>query len=294
VSWRNGAGADYSRHVALGLTGFNSAEKGLTSTQSGVGSSNVDREYCCMVWDIEGQSGAKGSKQSPLFRLAHNVGVSSLSWVEGGQLLAVGTQVKNVQLYDLRASGTNAPPISFAAHRDDVSGIEADPSRPSIFATFSKTPGESVKLWDLRKPDTFLSEIKVNVAVPGSSKLSSSTVSAISWNQINSGSLCIAAGDLLRYYDTNVSKPILTKVTHMNEPVQSIAFRSKEISPTVHMPFERMIVVNMTGEVNDIPLEQLSPLAICHRDGRIIHAFGHNMWIYPSVKGKQPFLNIVT
>ena len=288
VSWRHGAGADYSRHVALGLTGLSSVDKGSTTTQPGVALNNVDREYCAIVWDIEAQSGSKGSKQSPLFRLAHNIGVSSLSWL-GGQLLGVGTQHKNVQMYDLRASGTNSPPISFAAHRDDVSGIEADPSRPSIFATFSKTYGESVKLWDLRKTDTCLSEIKHHATFSGSSKVFSSSVSAISWNSNQYSSLCVATGDLLRYYDTrsNASKPLLVKVTHLKEPIQSLAYRSKESSPTMHMNFERMIVVNMAGEVMDLPMEQSSPLALSHRDGRLVHAFGLNTWMYPSVKGKE-------
>jgi hypothetical protein len=148
----------------------------------------------------------------------------------------------------------------------------------------------------VRKPDTFVSEIKVNSA---SSAVLNSPVTAVSWVPLNPGSLCIAAGEILRYFDTrsNVSKPILTKITHMTESVQSMAFQAKDatfnphknmdqITPCRMAKYERMIVVNREGEVKDLPLEQSSPLSISHRDGRIANAFGPNTWTSPSAFGK--------
>jgi len=48
-------------------------------------------------------------------------------------------------------SGMNTPPVSVYAHSRSVHGIEVDPHRPHIFATFGRfAVGEPVKLWDIR------------------------------------------------------------------------------------------------------------------------------------------------
>jgi len=88
VAWRYGSGVGgYARHVAIGLVGSSGGDRG-GSTHGGshygqtgaslsrgggnsgiaaaTGSGNTDREYCCLVWDVEaqGSGSAKGIKQS--------------------------------------------------------------------------------------------------------------------------------------------------------------------------------------------------------------------------------------
>ena len=139
-----------------------------------------DRDYGCFVWDVEHQSSAstatassnspvvtRRSKNTPLYKLSHLAGVASLGWIlEGGgsPTLIVGGQQRHLQLYDLRASSASAnPPITVHdAHTlGGVHGIAVDPSRPWHLATFSRAAGEAVKLWDARRMDAALAELKI-------------------------------------------------------------------------------------------------------------------------------------
>jgi WD40 repeat protein len=125
VSWRPGQ----SNYVAIGLlgTGNPGPQQGPRrggSTLRGGG----DREFCCFVWDVEASAGKKNAV--PISKLSHNTPVASLAWVMDGQTLAVGTHSRNVQLYDMRVSGTNAPPLSAYAHNFGVHGIEVHPQNP--------------------------------------------------------------------------------------------------------------------------------------------------------------------
>jgi WD40 repeat protein len=89
-----------------------------------------DREFCCFLWDIEAQQSANKRNALPVSKLSHNAPVASLAWVLDGQTLAVGSQSRNIQLYDMRVSTNNVPPISAHAHSFGVHGIEVDPNKP--------------------------------------------------------------------------------------------------------------------------------------------------------------------
>jgi len=287
-----------TRHVAIGLLlGGSGSSQSSSQTQTSQGStgggipsgrmaagaergggisgtSSSDREFCCLVWDMEHQSSrqpglvgapagsTKGlNVKTPVFRLARGSGVASLGWLSDGQTLAVGSQLRNLQLYDLRMSGMNTPPVSVYAHSRSVHGIEVDPHRPHIFATFGRfAVGEPVKLWDIRRMDSCMSEIKTNsflnhqmgpatdptsdaagaggtlspigwggstqsrISLPNSP--GTAVVTDLAWSNQDPGTLSVAAGDTIRNFDTTAagSRPLLTRINYCPGPVSSLAF----------------------------------------------------------------------
>jgi len=125
VSWR----PNQCNYVAIGLlgTGNPGPQQGPRRGGSALRGGG-DREFCCFLWDVEASAGKKNP--SPISKLSHNTPVASLAWVMDGQSLAVGTYSRTVQLYDMRLSGTNVPPLSAFAHNFGVHGIEVNPHNP--------------------------------------------------------------------------------------------------------------------------------------------------------------------
>jgi len=278
VAWRSGGNSN-SRFVAIGLhnSGIGQDSHRQIPQNSSSGSIASKEKDNCLVWDIEG---SKGLKQGPTYRLAHHSGVSSLEWIENGQYLAVGCSQGDVQLYDLSIKGTSARPTSVRAHENPVHGIQVDPNRSSVFATFSRGITESVKLWDRRKMNSCLAEIKVDAG--GASSVARkglpSIISDVSWDTSASGSLAVATNTSIRYYDTlNPSRPAIVRMSNSRNSIQTIAFQpfSKDLSTNTNTtPPRRMLVVETNGSVIDLPLHQVSPIAISNRDGRIAKSLG--------------------
>lgn len=135
VAWRS----TQLNQVAVGLLGSSAAQSQVPGQRRGGGSmrsSGSERDWGCLVWDIEKQqSTGKQRSSTPLSKLSHSSPVASLAWIMDGRTLAVGGSARTVggqstvQLYDMRVSGTNAPPISAHAHNSGVHGIEVDPFR---------------------------------------------------------------------------------------------------------------------------------------------------------------------
>lgn len=207
-----------------------------------------------------------------------------------GQLLAVGSQKRNIQLYDLRVSGTNAPPISVFAHSEAVAGIVPDESCPtkSTFASFGNNVGEPVKIWDARMMDSTIGEIRAG----------SSSVSAIAWSPFErQGYLTIAIGNTLKSYDTKTpgSRSLPVEVTYVNDVdddyVQDVAYQvSSSLAPKNNtfpesMLTKRILAVTSTGDTDIVPQSHIAPLSISKRDGRIAHALGGSVWIGRTTKG---------
>lgn len=144
VAWRS----TNANHVAIGLLGTSSGtgpqQANAGNRRGGTGMrTGGDREFCCFLWDIEAQSSSTAKRMAtPISKLSHNTPVASLAWLLEGQTLAVGCFARNIQLYDMRVSGTNAPPVSAYAHNFGVHGIEVDPHRPHLMATFCRSAGE--------------------------------------------------------------------------------------------------------------------------------------------------------
>ncbi len=252
---------------------------------------------------------------APAFRFAHSCGVESLAWLCDGQILGVGCQRQSVQLYDLRVSGSNSPPISVFAHTEVVSGIVSDCSgtNSSIFATFGRNVGEPVKIWDARKIHSPLDEI-----VPtGGSRRSGARVSAVAWSVSRPGVLSIAVGNSIRNYDTRShgSRAFPVGVSYMDNSCESgngdddtlfiqclayqpQSFRSgaeaaKSASTVTTNSFEfyphRALAATSMGQVRVIPESQVAPVAISNRDGRVANSLGGTVWIGPTTEGMLVF-----
>lgn len=355
VAWRPSFSGGNSKNglVAIGLVGSNSSSSNTSSasistaasarvlpvgsasglsSRSGVGGSTRtissggsqplggsvgagDRDFGCLVWDIEAQSssvsgagtvrasaGGRGSSpppsvgkgsipiKSPLYRFAHNNGVESLSWLKEGQLLAVGCQKRHLQLYDLRMSGTNAAPISVFAHTDAISGIVPDDCCPTktVFATFGRNPGEPVKIWDARMiKDSTLGEIRV----PGG-------ISTVAWSNERPGELAIAVGDSIRTFYTRApgSRALPVNVSYVGNGDKELNLQCLAFQPTSERPTtttkeqvgyypHRILAVTSQGEVNVIPESQVAPIDVSKRDGRIAYGFGDTVWAGKTTEG---------
>lgn len=220
VAWR----PVKTSHVAVGLVGSSAPGSMPHSGQhyhhrrAGPGMrATGDREFCCYLWDINDSK----KNTSPLQKLCHNTPVASLAWMMDGQTLVVGGHQRTVHLYDMRIeAGTNAPPLSAHVHESGVHGIEVDPHRPYLMATFCRGVGEPVKLFDIRRMEKAVSEIKIpNTVYQESSSLSNaaqrtqqSKVEAVKWSTMEPGILSIATGDSIQHYDTSSgARPALLK-----------------------------------------------------------------------------------
>ena len=281
VAWR----PCITKHVAVGLRSQRKMGRG-------------DREFCCLVWDVEathartmlpasdGQNKAQAvhSGQAPIYRFAHNTDVASLAWLLDGNVLAVGTH-QRIQLYDIRMAATNTPPTSSFAHNDVVSGIEMDRERSNIFATFSEGAGEAVKLWDTRRMDSPTSEIKTSTFA---CRDDLPIISSIKWSTLSSGTLAIASEDSIRTFDTLGNRPLLSRIMYSPSDLKCIAFQpstsndftEKKSSITSKMIYpRRLLTVTSDRKVNATPKFQSAPLSISARDGRVAHSFGNAVWM---------------
>lgn len=105
------------------------------------------------MWDVEGGS---GPTDKTLFRPTSEEPTASICWLDA-HVLVVGTSISWVRLYDVRVNGgqQGGEIMSIMAHAATrprkVKGIRCDPLQQHIIATFSDSPGEPIKIWDLRK-----------------------------------------------------------------------------------------------------------------------------------------------
>jgi len=330
VAWRP---ATSNRQVAIGLVASSSvpgdvggvgrrgvaggvvaaAGVGLGGGASGGRSGTGDREHCCFIWDVEHQSsgaatsftGGRRTKSTPLFKLSHQIGVASLGWLMDGQTLAVGGQMRNLQLYDLRVKGTGPQqaPVSVYAHNFGVHGIEPDPTRPWQFATYCRAANEPVKIWDARRMDSIVGEIRPMAHKERrdySGDVSFMTVSAVKWSMTEPGHVVVAVGDAIHDYDITSagSRPTRTNTVYAKDPVIDLALypyaaadhneggnESLEESLISEYFPKRMVTVHSDGSVRDMARHTLAPVAVSHRDGRVVHAFGRSLWIGPTNQG---------
>ena len=306
VAWR----PNNFNHVVIGLLGSNTAGPQQASGPRRGGQSNRaggDREFCCFLWDIETQQSSAKRNVSPVSKLSHNAPVASLAWMLDGQTLAIGGQSRNIQLYDMKVSGTNVPPISAYAHNFGVHGIEVCPHRPHLMATFCRAIGEPVKLWDIRRMDSVVSEIKISGLGAGAqasnssaSQIANQRVEAVKWASLEPGTLSVAICDSVQDFDTNSgSRPTLIRVNHHMKGEQTIndfalyggpsptrkgytvggedSDQSNRLIEEIYP--RRMLAVLEDKTVCDMAKHTYAPVAISRRDGRLVHALGAHVWV---------------
>ena len=314
VAWR----PNNFNQVAIGLLGSNTSgtQQAPGPRRGGQGSrTGGDREFCCFLWDIETQALSTSKRNiQPMSKLSHNAPVASLAWMLEGQTLAVGGQSRSIQLYDMKISGGNVPPISAHAHNFGVHGIEVCPHRPYLMATFCRAVAEPVKLWDIRRMDSVVSEIKVS-GQGNSSQTSSSSpsksadqlqVETVKWATLEPGILSVAIGDSVQDYDTNSgSRPVLIRANHINggQRIKDIALyrranpRKSEVTQVQQAEDQsmrlmealsprRMLAVLENKTICDLAKHTYAPVAISRRDGRLVHALGSSLWIGSTTFGK--------
>jgi hypothetical protein len=318
VAWRT----EQTNHVAIGLAGGSGTgsmpHAGHHHHHRRSGASmraGSDREFCCFLWDVNDNK----KTTAPIQKLCHNSPVASMAWVMEGHTLVVGGQHRTIQLYDMRvAADRNFPPISTHAHESGVHGIEIDPHRPHIMATFCRAVGEPVKLFDARRMDKSISEIKLtNNVYQEPSLLSNSTqrtqqarAEAVQWSNLEHGILSVATGNSVQHYDTSSgSRPTLINVNYSadgsvikamasyrgkNQNTQENAVESsssdddgndvvdqeQERDRLLNILYpHRMLTVLDDNTIQDMSIDANAPLAISRRDGRLIHSVGPHLWV---------------
>lgn len=334
-----GGSGDHHRHHhvaasagSIGGTsrrGQGSGGAGAATAAGGRGgtSSTADRDFCCFVYDVEHQSSSSSSaaptassrrpKPAPIFKLSHQTGVASLAWLlEGGQTLTVGGQMRGqLQIYDLRLSGTNMnPPITAYAHNYGIAGIEVDPHRPWQFVSFCQTANEPVKVWDVRRMDTNLTEIKVAIGSTnaqsaggdGSALDAGSTViSAAKWSFLDPGMLFFALGDSIVEYDASTgSRPIQINSVQSQRPILDFALypypEHQDIADTKDGSSKRVIaelfhnritIIENDRTIKDMARRAMAPLAVSKRDGRLLHGIGRILWMHGTDEGPTAMEN---
>ena len=197
----------------------------------------------------------------------------------------------------MRVSGTNTTPISIFAHSEAVAGIVQDENNrlnPTIFASFGRNPGEPVKIWDARRTDAPIGEIRAET-----SSSSNYGVSAVVWSPHpkRRGHLTIAIGDTIKTYDTSTpsSSRLPVEVSYVDgnqcDYLQDLAFQpmlSSTIAESQSLP-RRLLVVSSKGDTDVLPELHIAPLSISNRDGRIAHALGHEVSFGNATEGDYRF-----
>lgn len=165
-----------------------------------------------------------------------------------------------------------------------------------------------MKLWDIRRMDGVLGEIKFasgsSVGGPPSAlSPASSSVGAIKWTQLQPGILSVAAGSAVQDYDTKSgSRPVLVRVNHARAAsrIRDFALYPQTQAPDSrrsegkgnHKLVEklssgRILTVLEERNICDMAKDTFAPVAISYRDGRIAHALGASLFMGSTESGRQ-------
>lgn len=168
-----------------------------TQLAAGFEKSRSQGEFSAVVWDTEGGAG------KVLFRPSSEEPIASICWLNAHVLL-VGTSISWVRLYDVRTKGggQGGEIMSIMAHAATrprkVKGIRCDQLQQHVVATFSDSPGEPIKIWDLRK---------AGVTAKPKLMIMQSNVAAvvdIAWSAARAGVLAVAVNQSrnVNFYST--------------------------------------------------------------------------------------------
>lgn len=178
-------------------------------------------------------------------------------------------------------------------------------------ATFSRSGGDPVKLWDIRRMDSVVSEIKMTssnsarVSQTSTSKATAQNrIEAVKWSSDEPGMLSVAIGEIVQDFDTSSgSRPVLVRSNQVLQGgcIKDLAlYSSTNIIPVAaeHESDDitdrlvktlyprRMLVVLEDRTVCDMAKHGgLAPLAISRRDGRLVHALGNTVWVGSTTGG---------
>ena len=271
---------------AIAWNAFNTQQIASSFSSFGYSRKGAESNFHVFIWDATrttNESNEPKESIKPINKFSNNLGVVSMAWQSNSRLI-LGCQSQKLIIHDINmSSARNNTKMAKDAHDACIDGIEIDPYNSDYFATFSYGPAEPVKVWDVRKIDKPYSEI--NCHPNGISN--ASFVSAIAWDTTSEGMLSIATGNVIKTYNARSSgKPILSRISHADKPVH-IAYPPKmkvKIDENC-ITAKRLLLVSKNGAINDIPTDQVAPIAISSRDGRIASAFGSYLFFSSTKDG---------
>jgi WD40 repeat protein len=221
---------------------------------------------------------------------------SSLSWLpHDPALLAVGTGLKWLRVYDLRDKGQAQ--LSVLAHGKAVKGVQASQFNDFLLATYSDAPGETIRIWDIRKlakNQTSLHTINPFAWLPASP--ASVSISQIAWSPHRSGVIAAALSrhaqvlvfSLDGHGQADVTMPV--DVKQCSGPIESISWQrcqttwvgdSEEFQDTfVH----RLLIATTRGTVEDLSMHESQPLALT-ASGTVV--FGCGLKIFSAERNAE-------
>jgi hypothetical protein len=177
-----------------------------TQLAAGFEKSRIQGEFSAVVWDTEGGAG------KVLFRPSSEEPIASICWLNAHVLL-VGTSISWVRLYDIRTkgSGQGGEIMSIMAHASTrprkVKGIRCDQLQKDVVATFSDSPGEPIKIWDLRKAGV---TAKPKLMIMQSA---AAAVVDVAWSAARAGVLAVAANQSRNVNFYSTMRPLTEVVT---------------------------------------------------------------------------------
>ena len=175
-------------------------------------------------------------------------------------------------------------------------------SLQNVMATFSRSTGEPVKLWDVRRMDSVTSEIKITSPVNGKTSEYSNDqalVETVRWSALEPGVLSVAIRNSVQDYDTSSgSRPALVRTSHTTQdildfalfsgasPGPPLAESSMDVSMVSALYSRRMIAILSDRSICDVAKHGgASPVAISRRDGRLVHTLGSTVWVGSTTSG---------
>jgi hypothetical protein len=288
VAWRPGhdqVAIAWAAHQPGSGAASSSSSKRPVSVGSHGRSQPHDRDFACFLWDLH-------NTKTPLRRLGHMAGATSVDWIMQGQLLVMGSQLRNMLLFDVRAAQPASQPVAALGHHAGVH-VRADYHRPHQFATFGTQANEPVKIWDARRLDTSVADVKFT-----------GTVHDVQWSTVSTETaaayLTVAMGEALYEYEisSSNSRPVQTSMVSTENtvtgfclypyPRQSTAENIVPPTPTDRLAElypHRAVVCYADRTVRDVAKHRLAPVAISKRDGRLVRALGAELWIGNTAHG---------
>ena len=207
----------------------------------------------------------------------------------------LGSQLRNFSVYDLRSEQPASQPMSIYSHPSGVY-VRPDPYKPYQFATFSKGAAEPVKVWDARRVESCVGEIKY--------WNHHEKVSDVQWSPLQEGNLTLAVGDALYDYDTSASRPMQTGMVSTDDFIKNFCLypfaktatnggneagvgseAETDTPPVSDMYHNRAIVCFSDGTVHDVAKHRIAPLGISKRDGRLAQTLGAVLRISSTADG---------
>lgn len=266
----NGGSSEAMSDGEGALESSRSARKSGLSSGGGVGN----------VGGVSVGVGSGGSlaaaNSKPVHELSNSEATLALSWVPlQPTCLATGTGFKWLRIYDLRSKSS---PLSVVAHNKGVLGVAFDEHRPNILATFSDSPQEPVKVWDIRQLESSTGPL---LTIQQTSK----NLSQVSWCPSKPGILVTASADEkwislwdIASHETGASdvlrKPFRRRYTSealtsfswqnvesRNQPRRSAASSSKNLVTAAAFP-NRLLTASVSGEIEDISVHDSMPVTM--------------------------------